>query len=58
VFNLLKAGIIDKESALDLLDVPMKQLLKERLKKNQEKQAQAPQPEKKEAGKVKELKAV
>ena len=27
-FNLLKAGIIDKESALDLLDVPMKQLIK------------------------------
>ena len=37
-FNLLKAGIIDKESALDLLDVPMKQLLKERLKKMEEKQ--------------------
>ena len=32
-FNLLKAGAIDKESLLDLLDPPMKQLLKKRLKK-------------------------
>lgn len=48
VFSLLKAGIIDKESALDLIDVPMKQLLKERLKKAQEKQAGAPQPEPKQ----------
>jgi hypothetical protein len=31
-FNLLKAGAIDKESLLELLDPPMKQLLKRRLK--------------------------
>jgi len=40
-FNLLKAGAIDKESLLDLLEPPMKQLLKERLKKIEEKQQQA-----------------
>jgi hypothetical protein len=39
-FNLLKAGAIDKESLLDLLEPPMKQLLKERLKKIEEKQQQ------------------
>lgn len=32
-FNLLKAGAIDRESLLDLLEPPMKQLLKDRLKK-------------------------
>lgn len=32
VFDLLKLKIITRESALDLLDVPMKELLKERLK--------------------------
>jgi hypothetical protein len=32
-FELFKAQAIDKESLLDLLDPPMKQLLKERLKK-------------------------
>ena len=32
-FNLYKAGAIDKESLIDLLDPPMKQLLKDRLKK-------------------------
>jgi hypothetical protein len=56
-FNLLKAGIIDKESALDLLDVPMKQLLKERLKKMEEKQqTQKTETSKKEEPKTKELK--
>jgi hypothetical protein len=48
-FNLFEAKVIDKESLLDLLDPPMKQLLKDRLKKMeeqekvaaQEKQAQA-----------------
>ena len=56
-FNLLKAGIIDKESALDLLDVPMKQLLKERLKKMEEKQqTQKTEISKKEEPKTKELK--
>ena len=42
-FNLLKAGAIDKESLLDMLDPPMKQLLKDRLKKMEEKQALAQQ---------------
>ena len=42
-FNLFKAGVIDKESLLDMLDPPMKQLLKDRLKKMEEKQAQAQQ---------------
>jgi hypothetical protein len=32
-FNLFKAQAIDKESLIDLLDPPMKQLLKDRLKK-------------------------
>lgn len=44
-FNLFKAGAIDKESLLDLLDPPMKQLLKDKLKK----QAQQPQGEPSEA---------
>jgi len=39
-FNLLKAGAIDKESLLDLLEPPMKQQLKERLKKMEAAQAQ------------------
>jgi len=42
-FNLLKAGAIDKESLLDMLDPPMKQLLKDRLKKMEEKQQQQQQ---------------
>ncbi len=41
-FNLHKAGAIDKESLIDLLEPPMKQLLKERLKKAEAKQAQQP----------------
>jgi hypothetical protein len=32
-FNLFKAQAIDKESLLDLLEPPMKQLLKDKLKK-------------------------
>ena len=39
-FNLLKVGAIDKESLLDLTEPPMKQLLKDRLKKMEAKQAQ------------------
>jgi hypothetical protein len=43
-FNLFKAQVIDKESLLDLIEPPMKQLLKDRLKKMEEKgQAQAAQ---------------
>ena len=40
-FNLFKAQAIDRESLLDLLEPPMKQLLKDRLKKMEEKQAEA-----------------
>lgn len=39
-FNLFKAQVIDKESLLDLLEPPMKQQLKDRLKKLEAKQAQ------------------
>jgi hypothetical protein len=39
-FNMFKAGAIDKESLIDLLEPPMKQELKDRLKRNEEKQAQ------------------
>ena len=41
-FNMFKAGAIDKESLIDLLEPPMKQLLKEKLKRMEEKQAQQP----------------
>jgi len=59
-FSLFKAQVIDKESLLDLLEPPMKQQLKDRLKKMEVKQAeqqaaQAAQP--KSAGKP-ELKQV
>ena len=43
-FNLFKAGAIDKESLLDLLEPPMKQLLKDKLKKNEAKAAAQPPP--------------
>jgi hypothetical protein len=50
-FNLFKAQVIDKESLLDLLEPPMKQLLKDRLKvmeaKQAEKAAQQPPPKEK-----------
>ena len=39
-FNLFKAQAIDKESLIDLLDPPLKQMLKDRLKKIEEKGAQ------------------
>jgi hypothetical protein len=38
-FNLFSAGAIDKESLLDLLEPPMKQLLIDKLRVNEEKQA-------------------
>lgn len=38
-FNLFSAGAIDKESLLDLLEPPMKQLLIDKLRINEEKQA-------------------
>ena len=57
-FNLLKAGVIDKKSLLDLIEPPMKEELIERLKKMEEKQAsQPPKPPGKEQGKP-ELKKV
>jgi hypothetical protein len=37
---LFKAQAIDKESLLDLLEPPMKQLLKDRLKKMEKMQAE------------------
>lgn len=42
-FNMYKAQAIDKESLIDLLEPPMKQLLKDKLKKREQKQAQQPQ---------------
>lgn len=47
-FNLFKAQAIDKESLIDLLDPPMKQMLKERLKKMDAAQAANPQPQMKQ----------
>jgi len=44
-FNLFKAQAIDKESLLDLLEPPMKQHLKEKLKQIEAKQAAQPQPQ-------------
>ena len=44
-FNLFKAQAIDKESLIDMLDPPMKQMLKEKLKKaEQQKALQPPAP--------------
>ena len=45
-FNLFKSGAIDKQSLLDLLEPPMKQLLKDRLKVMEQKQANQPQQQK------------
>lgn len=42
-FNLFKAQAIDKESLLDLLDPPMKQLLKDKLKKAEKSEGAGPQ---------------
>ena len=39
-FNLFKAQAIDREGLIDLLEPPMKQLLKEKLKANEQKQAE------------------
>jgi hypothetical protein len=52
-FNLFKAQAIDKESLLDLLEPPMKQLLKDRLKQKEEKEKMNPQPQGKEPSKMK-----
>lgn len=45
-FNLFKAQAIDKESLLDLLEPPMKQLLKDKLKRAEAKGQAQPQPPK------------
>jgi hypothetical protein len=42
-FNLFKAQAIDKESLLDLLEPPMKQLLKDKLKRQEKQGGAAPQ---------------
>ena len=42
-FNLFKAKAIDTESLLDLLEPPMKQLLKDKLKKKEAAAANQPQ---------------
>lgn len=42
-FNLFKAQAIDKESLLDLLEPPMKQLLKDKLKRKEKEQAENPE---------------
>jgi len=55
-FNLFKAQAIDKESLLDLLEPPMKQELKDRLKRMEKKAANSPLPPPK--GGKPELKAV
>ena len=43
-FNLFKAQAIDKESLLDLVEPPMKQLIKDKLKKREKEQANQPAP--------------
>ena len=57
-FNMFKAGAIDKESLIDLLEPPMKQLLKEKLKRMEEKQAQQPQQQQQPQQGKPDLKAV
>lgn len=47
-FSLFKAQAIDKESLLDMLEPPMKQLLKDKLKKRMEKEASEPKAAPKE----------
>ena len=43
-FNLFKAGAIDKKELLDLVEPPMKQLLKENLEKRERFEASQPKP--------------
>ena len=50
-FNLFKAQAIDRESLLDLLEPPMKQLLKDKLKRKEKEGGQQPsEPPKGEQG--------
>jgi hypothetical protein len=48
-FNLFEAKVIDKESLLDLLEPPMKQLLKDRLKKMEDKEQAAAEQKQQQA---------
>jgi hypothetical protein len=57
-FNLLKVGAIDQESLLDLLEPPMKQLLKEKLRKREAVKAANPQAQGEAKKKKPSLKAV
>jgi len=59
-FNLFKTQAIDKESLIDLLEPPMKQLLIQKLKKREKQQAQQPQQQEKPKGEGKkpDIKAV
>jgi hypothetical protein len=57
-FNLLKVKAIDRMRLLDLVDPPMKQLLKEDLKKIEEREAKAAQMQMQAEAKKEQLKAV
>jgi len=57
-FNLLKVGAIDQESLLDLLEPPMKQLLKEKLRKREAHKAANSEPQGEPKKKKPSLKAV
>jgi len=57
-FNLFKAGAIDKESLLDLLEPPMKQLLVDKLKRMEKAgggQSSSPGPAPKESKKEQQV---
>jgi hypothetical protein len=47
-FNLFKVGAIDRESLLDLVEPPMKQLLKEKLAKREKMEQNLPRENPKE----------
>ena len=57
-FELFKAKAIDRESLLELLDVPMKQLLKDRLKVIEAKEAEQAKAAQAAEAKKHSLKAV
>jgi hypothetical protein len=56
-FNMFKAGVIDKEDLLDLIDIPGKQIIKEKLKQRMQQEAQQP-PQQQQQQQHKHLKAV
>jgi hypothetical protein len=53
-FNLFKVGAIDKESLLDMVEPPMKQLLKEKLAKREKEGKSQPEQAPKEKTSKKE----